>query len=144
MYSRTSGCPQSNIFELIQSKHAATGGREIVEASKDAIWGVGLTLVKAKKHKGAWTGQDQLGKPLMRNSRQVERRKKEVKSYGVRAMSSQFGFAPQWSPQRSPQQQQVQQAPRALSLPIPYVTETTGGGWKTSDIFPRLLLSMGA
>ncbi|EDU49343.1 ClpP Protease subunit of ATP-dependent Clp protease [Pyrenophora tritici-repentis] len=40
----------------------------------------------------------------------------------------QFGFQP---PDR--------EAPRALSLPIPYVTETTGGGWKTSDIFSRLL-----
>ncbi|KAI4927540.1 hypothetical protein J4E85_006051 [Alternaria conjuncta] len=54
--------------------------------------------------------------------------------YGTRWISSQFGFQPQWSPQ-----QQDQQTPRAISLPIPYVTETTGGGWKTSDIFSRLL-----
>ncbi|KAF3047485.1 hypothetical protein E8E12_008544 [Didymella heteroderae] len=53
---------------------------------------------------------------------------------GSRAMSSQFGFPTGYAPQ-----QQQQHAPRAAALPIPYVTETVGGGWKTSDIFSRLL-----
>ena len=70
--------------------------------------------------------------------------------HGTRSISSQFGFPMGYAP---PQQQQ-QHAPRAAALPIPYVTETVvriaakimrielivqGGGWKTSDIFSRLL-----
>lgn len=42
--------------------------------------------------------------------------------YGVRAISSQFGFVP---PQSGLQQDQRHASPRGLSLPIPYVTETT-------------------
>ncbi|KAF3004792.1 hypothetical protein E8E13_002785 [Curvularia kusanoi] len=55
--------------------------------------------------------------------------------HGTRSISTQFGFPTGYAP---PQQQQ-QHAPRAAALPIPYVTETVGGGWKTSDIFSRLL-----
>lgn len=41
---------------------------------------------------------------------------------GMRSMSGQFGFQPQRN-----MQQPEQQTPRAISLPIPYVTETTVG-----------------
>jgi ribA/ribD-fused uncharacterized protein len=45
---------------------ASTGDRELVEASKDNIWGCGLTLAEARKFKGAqWPGQNLLGKALM-------------------------------------------------------------------------------
>ncbi|KAL5116811.1 hypothetical protein ACEQ8H_005292 [Pleosporales sp. CAS-2024a] len=52
---------------------------------------------------------------------------------GSRSMSSRFGFgAPAtWEPEQ-------RQSPQAFS-PIPYVTESSGGGFKTSDIFSRLL-----
>ncbi|PSN62625.1 hypothetical protein BS50DRAFT_577534 [Corynespora cassiicola Philippines] len=53
---------------------------------------------------------------------------------GVRSISSQFGF-----PQVPAQQQDQRSAPKAAWLPVPYVTETVGGGWKTYDIFSRLL-----
>ncbi|KAH7393914.1 Clp protease-domain-containing protein [Phaeosphaeria sp. MPI-PUGE-AT-0046c] len=52
---------------------------------------------------------------------------------GPRSISSQFGFGAPF-----PQEQQQRQSPRAFT-PIPYVTESMGGGYKTSDIFSRLL-----
>ncbi|KAF2827260.1 hypothetical protein CC86DRAFT_290203 [Ophiobolus disseminans] len=48
-------------------------------------------------------------------------------------MSSQFGFGSPF-----PSEHHQRQSPQAFS-PIPYVTESIGGGYKTSDIFSRLL-----
>ncbi|KAH4893614.1 ATP-dependent Clp protease proteolytic subunit [Parastagonospora nodorum] len=52
---------------------------------------------------------------------------------GSRPMSNRFGFGAPF-----PSHQEQRQSPQAFS-PIPYVTESMGGGFKTSDIFSRLL-----
>ncbi|OAK95059.1 ATP-dependent Clp protease proteolytic subunit 1 [Phaeosphaeriaceae sp. SRC1lsM3a] len=52
--------------------------------------------------------------------------------HGNRSISSQFGFG-------APFPHNQQRQPTQAFTPIPYVTESMGGGYKTSDIFSRLL-----
>ncbi|KAH8727102.1 Clp protease-domain-containing protein [Phaeosphaeriaceae sp. PMI808] len=56
-----------------------------------------------------------------------------IVKYGGRSISSQYGFCPPF-----PSEKQQRQTPQAFT-PIPYVTESSGGSYKTSDIFSRLL-----
>ncbi|SMR63648.1 unnamed protein product [Zymoseptoria tritici ST99CH_1A5] len=44
-----------------------------------------------------------------------------------------------YTPQHNATQQQQQQPRPTGAMPMPFVTETVGGGWHTSDIFSRLL-----
>jgi hypothetical protein len=71
--------------EDIQRRLLATGDRELVEAShRDKIWGAGLSELVAKRHRGAWPGQNLLGKALM----EVRTRVRAEKALGQAVLSS--------------------------------------------------------